>query len=688
MKSILLIILCIMIASLSANIIMLESVPHPEYSEEHMTKQPMTPEEMLLLPALREEARRARTFPTNPILRPHAEFDRSSGALIRFPLGIPIELVRELANEIRVVTVVSSAQQNAATTAFTNAGVNMDNVQFLVAPNEAFWTRDYGAFFAYDETGELIAIDFNYNRPNRPNDNRINAVYAVFDTLRIYHMGILHEGGNYMTDGLYIGASTDLVYTSNNNDNILVDERMNTHLGIVDYHVMPCPLLPLYIQHIDCWGKFLSPDRVLIRSVPQNHANYQALEDAAEYFESVISAWGTLFTVFRVETPNDQPYTNSLILNNRVFVPVMGGASSVFDEMALQVYADAMPGYTIIGVPNNTNNPWIGSDGLHCRVKELAERRIVDINHMPLARQLDFHHQIEIIANIRPLPWLYLIPDSVNVFYRINGGEFQSQKMTLKGTRNNEYSAFITGLSPRDVIEYYIRAVDETFRYANHPFIGAPMAHRSVLLADTTPPHITHAPLTEPNPTEITAHVTDNYGVSVVYIEMTSDPNGDEIEIFEMEHIGEDIYRYILIITASDDIVTKYYRFRAIDLASPANVAALPRNGWFSYGVIVSEDDETVPTSPLQVSVFPNPLNVSNENVLKINVSNSSSNNVSLALYNIRGQRIANADFTVVKNEINTINWDINSLNLSSGIYFLRYNDAENSLTQRVMVIK
>jgi len=584
---------------LFSNIIILESVPHPEYSAEQMIRKPFTEEEKLLLPALGEEASRSRTKLSYSILRPHAEFEHSSGVMVRWPLGIPIELIREISTLDRVITIVTSALRPTAENAFRNAGVNMDNVEFLITQSNSYWTRDYGPLFAYDTSGELLAIDFTYNRPQRPLDNLINAVFAPFDDLSLLHMGILHEGGNYMADGIHIAASTDLVYTSNNLAGINVDsvrEALKDYLGVTEHLTIRCPLLPMYIEHIDCWAKFLAPDKIMIASVPPDHVNHQDLEDASEFFGNFKTAWGRPFEVIRVEAPNNQPFTNSLILNNRVFVPIgpwrhssiMNGSTPEVDMAALQVYSEAMPGYTIIGVPNNTGTPWLSSDGLHCRVKEIAERDIINISHTPLPRSMELSSEIKISAEIRSFSWQTINADSVNLFYSINGSEFSKKAMTLCYERNDLFTAIISRLSPRDSVAYYIRAMNEMEMFFYHPFIGASMAHWTVL----------------------------------------SD--------------------------AEESITIT----------------------------------ETVPVMPLQVSVFPNPLNTIEEKVLKVSVDNSTSEKVSLTLFNVRGQRITNAEFPITKHGMNVITWDLSSFDLASGIYFMRIEDMGHSLIRRVIMVR
>tara|TARA_Y100000746_G_scaffold187462_1_gene166449 strand:- start:72 stop:545 length:474 start_codon:yes stop_codon:yes gene_type:complete len=90
------------------------------------------------------------------------------------------------------------------------------------------------------------------------------------------------------------------------------------------------------------------------------------IEQVAGYFESADNSDGNPWEVFRVYTPSDQPYTNSLILNNKVFVPIM---NSSWDDDALEVYQAALPGHEILGFTGS----WESTDALHCRVKGIPD---------------------------------------------------------------------------------------------------------------------------------------------------------------------------------------------------------------------------------------------------------------------------------------------------------------------------
>lgn len=413
-----------------------------------------------------------RDFPQYPV-RPVAEFEPSSAVLIRYPLGLPLEFIRELSLEIKVITIVASEYlKNQALNAFISANVNMSNCDFIIAPTDSYWTRDYGPFFS-QSPNSINVINFTYNRP-RPNDNNFINYYALYDSLSVYNMSIIHTGGNYMTDGMSVATSTHIAYTENSNQIQNVNQAMNSFLGIETYFVVDDPNGD-YIAHIDCWGKFLAPDKILIRAVPETHHRYQQIEQTVEFFSNQVSAWGWPYEIFRVNTPHNQPYTNSLILNDRVFVPLTG---SLYDDLALQVYSQAMPGYRVIGVPNNTSNQWLATDALHCRTHEIADKNMISIVHKPLAVQIDFCSEISINAKISALSGNALINDSVRIYYKVNSSDFNS---IIMNSINDLYTVTISGLEPGDTLDYYIKAVDTSGKRALNPLVAPGHTHKTVL---------------------------------------------------------------------------------------------------------------------------------------------------------------------------------------------------------------
>jgi agmatine/peptidylarginine deiminase len=628
-------------------------------------------------------------FAPTDVIRPIAEFDQKWGVLIRYPLGIPLELVRVMSLETRVLTIVGSTAIRAqAINAYTGAGVQMSNCDFIIAPTDSYWTRDYGPWFSMSANGSLNVINFHYNRP-RQNDNAFMAAYAMYDTLSIYHMNITHCGGNYMTDGISIAASSHIAYTENGNNVALVNQRMRDFLGIETYHVVPDPN-DTYIDHIDCWGKFLSPDKILIRSVPPAHPRYTAIENTASYFASQLSSYGTPFHIYRVNTPQNQPYTNSLILNQSVFVPIMG--NSTHDNAALQVYADAMPGYTIYGVQNNTINPWQSTDALHCRVLDIAEKRVIYIEHTPLVASMPWQSDIDIPVSIYSFTGFSLNPDSLYIYFRINDGSYQVQPLVPHPVYVDDYMATISGVTPGDVLYYYIRAVDVSGRIATHPFIGSPQAHRVAIETTTAPPIIVHTPITTINaenmPLYISAQVHSDVGVSGVFLDYFINAE-TVVHTIEMTWDYQDIYACLLDFPI-DAATTISYRIRAHDISNPPLITVNPTTGhWHEICVVCSDDSDDVllPVS-LRSEIYPNPLLLSKGSHLNMIVSAHFAGDMVIEVYNIKGQRVYQKRHQLQKNELNPIKINISELSLSNGVYFIRFSEQGFIETRKVMILK
>ena len=428
--------------------------------------------------------------PVGPV-RNVAEFDKMQAVLIRYPFGIPVSLIKEMAEDIEVITiVVNAAQEQTVTNIYNSYNVNLDNCSFLHAPSDSYWTRDYGPWFVFDVYNEPGIVNFPYNRP-RPNDNDVPIEMAEYLDIELYGMNISHTGGNYMTDGLGFSSSTDLVYQENPGLSPEdIDSITNAYLGLNDYYVLPDPL-GHSIQHIDCWGKFLSPAKVLIGQVNPGDSRYEDFEYVADFFAGQISSWGKPYEVVRVYTPGtapNTPYTNSIILNNKVYVPITG---SQWDDEALAVYEAAMPGYEIYGFMAGSNG-WLNTDAIHCRAKGVADLGMLYINHVPLLGNVPHQESFELIANYDVCSGRNLYPDSVFIKYSVNGGSFVISQMNYVSGGN--WSGVIDGLSYNDEVAYYLYAADESGRNATHPFIGEPDPHEFKAIGFTPPAELAFDP--------------------------------------------------------------------------------------------------------------------------------------------------------------------------------------------------
>jgi len=438
----------------------------------------MTPEELL------RKGEIGRGFvETNPPFAPVrnvAEFGRMQGALVRYPFGIPILLIKEMATDIMVTTIVAStSQKNTVINQYVANGIDTSHCNFLIAPTDSYWTRDYGPWFESDSSNQIGIIDFPYNRP-RPNDDEIPKKVATMLGIPWFGMNLIHTGGNYMTNDYGISSSTQLVWEENPTlTHVQVAQKVHDYLGIENYFVRPDPN-GTYIDHIDCWGKFLGPDKILIRKVSPSHSRYSAIEAAAAFWTTTNCSYGYPYKVYRVNTQQDQPYTNSVILNNKVLVPIM---NSSWDDSALAIYQSAMPGYEVIGFVGNPSTPWESTDALHCRVMGIADLGILFVEHNPIWGTQSCEVNYVINADIIACSDSAVKSDSVLIWYKVNNGNFQA--VNMNNTSANHYTGMIPMQPAGSTVKYYISAADKSNRRATTPFIGSadPFVFTTALLS-------------------------------------------------------------------------------------------------------------------------------------------------------------------------------------------------------------
>ncbi len=442
------------------------------------------------------------TVPPESVYRSIAEFERNEGVLIRYsvgaPLAWPLDLIATFSEHVKVYTLVADASVEAqATNVFSSAGVDMDNVIFIQHPTNSVWTRDYGPFYIVNENHQISILDFIYNRP-RPFDDAVPETLADVLNLPFYGMDVIHTGGNYMTDSWGIAASTDLIWEENQGDTLFVENRMREFAGIEKYVATEDPQ-QTYLKHIDTWAKYLDVDKIMIARVPQSNPNYQLHEEVVAYFQSLTSGYGTPYQIFRVDTPMGQPYTNALILNERVYVPITGSAT--WDQRAIEAYEEALPGYEILGFRGNPSFDWLSTDALHCRVKEIPDRGMLSLRHIPYSGEVNFTNELDFEIDIRPHSGFDLISDSLFLMISINEADFDT--LLLSSVDDVRHRVQVPLDETVETISYYFFAADESGRREHFPLIGEKGA-RSF--------QINHGPLSAENEgTPTNAILAENY---------------------------------------------------------------------------------------------------------------------------------------------------------------------------------
>ena len=607
--------------------------------------------------------------PTGEVRFP-GEYEPMQAAMVVYPLGIPVELVREMAEDCKVIVVTPATQQNYAQSEFQAAGVNMANIEYLNAYTDSYWIRDFGPWYIFNGKEPAI-VDNKYNRP-RPYDDDIPGHFAEYWDIEMFGMNVVHTGGNMMEDGRGNGVSDDIVITESAAEGITeeqVYERMKDYLGIDPYHVTIDPQGD-YIAHVDCWGKYLAPDKIILARVPESNPRYPYYEEVAEYFETTNCCWGYPYKVYRIDIPGGSvisPYTNSLILNKKVLMPL--GSNAAYNEAALNLYREAMPGYEVIGVENNSYwDGWLNTDALQCRVRGVMDFNMFYVDHRDVVfGEQEWQDSIAITSKFIAYSGVELKQDSLLVYYSIDGGEYQTAKMTATGNPD-EYVGYIKGYNGGSKVDYYVFGADESNRRYQQPVFGELDPHTFTMEA--------HAEtMLTFNFDEINLDDTDEVGMETLIITNNTASDvvlndimfrGENASMFGAEY--DFSLPYTIAVGESVEVEVSYIVVVKEDVVFEAELVINSSVGEQTIPVTWTGEVGLEENSFASTEIYPNPMN----DILYI----ESENIASVTIFNAVGQQVL---FVENGNEI-----DVTSLN--NGLYFVRIADGKGNVLVKKVV--
>lgn len=399
--------------------------------------------------------------PTDPPpagVRNPGEFETATGIMVRWPLGVPYSFLVDVSQNSYLWVIVSSSQQSTAQSSLQSAGVNMDNTGFIIGQTNSIWVRDYGPWFVTLADGTQGIFNYEYNRPDRYYDNLIPIVIGEAWGIPVYSSSIVHTGGNYMSGGLGESMSTNLVYDENTQPDSWVDQQMEDYLGVVNYSTFPDPQ-GSYINHIDCWAKMLSPDRIMVLQVPPYHPDYAALEATASLIATMDCPYGYPWQVYRVYSSGTEGYVNGLLHNDTYYMPVWNTGN---DTPAIASFQNAIPGYSVKTV---YYSGFSNTDALHCRTRNAMDRYALWVGHTPV-NQAQGTGPVTVEAFIRCHPDHSITGHDLH--YRTGGtGTFTT--LALNPSGGNVYTGQIPGFPEGTQVQYYITASDNSGRVESHP---------------------------------------------------------------------------------------------------------------------------------------------------------------------------------------------------------------------------
>jgi agmatine deiminase len=435
--------------------------------------------------------------PAAPV-RVIAEWEPAVGTLISWPLGIPQSLVQQLAADGRLFVLVNGANaENQARNTLQAWGVALDNVSFIQSAVTSAWTRDWGPHQIFDGNGDFGIVDPIFEGyPQVPaecipfvspggfdGDDAVPGVVASFLGVASYDMAAYLTGGNFLVDGqgtafstcAMIGENQQLITPS------VFFQTAEDYVGIHTYNVVN-NTESLGIQHLDTWLKVLDEETLLVKRPPPWQEEYPRIEQNLQMLQNLTNIHGRPYEIIRIdcfpyEDEDIAAYTNSLILNDKVYVPLYDIPA---DNWALQTYRDAMPGYEVIGFPWED---WLYYDALHCRARAIFDRHMIRMVHRPLDPVVPAAPTLAIIAMIDDRSEAGLQPGEPRIFWRLAGKTTWYFMQMMPTGVPDEYAANIPAPPPHAPVEYYLTAADLTGRAARLPPV-APGAFYSFEVSD------------------------------------------------------------------------------------------------------------------------------------------------------------------------------------------------------------
>jgi agmatine deiminase len=440
----------------------------------------MTDAESLQLPAYNAQ-RDSRQMETGSITPPSSpvrtigEWEELQGFTITWAQFTTMltEIVRAAKLETRVYVIVSStSQRTSAINTLAAAGVDTINVSFVIRGYDSVWSRDYGMWSVYtNDVDSLLTIDWIYNRP-RPKDDTCHFALAALINSPLYKTSttpwdLVNTGGNFMTDGFGTAFASKLILTDNTlaagygvqHTEAEIDTIIRHFMGIKRYIKMNT--LPYdQIHHIDMHIKLLDEETLLVGQYPNGVADGPQIEANLAYIlANFNSVYGTPYKVIRITMPPDgtsypntpgatyYTYTNSSFINKTIIVPIYGLTS--YDNAALQVYRDALPGYTVVGINSSASIPSLGA--LHCITKEIGTVDPLLISHRAVRDTCSATgYTVNAFMEHRSgIQWatLYYHTDTLQPYLSVS--------MTYSG--NNNWTGIIPSQTSGTTVYYYVK---------------------------------------------------------------------------------------------------------------------------------------------------------------------------------------------------------------------------------------
>ena len=455
----------------------------------------MTPYEKTMMEAYLSsfEGKGISTPPPYDNIRTAAEWEEVQALVITWTNqynSIQRKIVDAAQEECKVI--IHCSDSNQVKSYLNGQGIPDVNIDYIEAPYNSIWIRDYGANTCYANMVEDVFLtDWIYNRP-RPSDDVIPDAYGNYLGLDVYSTTanpnkIMSTGGNWMSDGDGVAFSSNLVLDENdgngdfgslsypNHNEAELDEIFQNWMGIDEYIKMT--ELPYdEIHHIDMHMKLLDEETLLIGEYPEGTSDGPQIEANIQYVLSNFNTkFGTPFKVVRIPQPSAtngnfppnayyRTFTNLTFVNNTILLPTY---REEYDTIAIRILEEQLPGYTIapIDIDNSGQSLISNGGGIHCITHTVGVNEPLYITHKKLENTADTENDYLAAATILHRNGI----TEASLFYKTDPEDGYTE-ISMTNTTGDEWSASIPAQPLGSTVHYYIEGISNNGKQGAHPF--------------------------------------------------------------------------------------------------------------------------------------------------------------------------------------------------------------------------
>jgi agmatine deiminase len=259
-----------------------------------------------------------------------------------------VDIAAAAAGQVDIVVVVDPNMDRVAIGAsFAAAGIGSGAVEFLTAPIDSMWLRDFGPLVVRGSDGSRRVVDLRYFEPGADDELSARIAQMLWPQWPVKRLNVALEGGNLLADGTGRCVTTALPFAGRS-------RQQRVHIRSALRHQFGCRSLVVLDQldreatgHVDVFAIIPGPGRIVVGAYEQHvdRRNARILDRNARLLRDAG------FSVGRIPMPGNgddrfRTYTNAVPLNGVVLAPVYGDDRAREAE-ALAVLAAEFPGRRI-----------------------------------------------------------------------------------------------------------------------------------------------------------------------------------------------------------------------------------------------------------------------------------------------------------------------------------------------------